>query len=373
MDLDFENLAALRTLLEVDGLGPSKILNLVSKFGSPQNVFNADQRSITGVNLISTILAQRIKNASVLLDEGRKKLSDELTMLKKRNFKLLTYYDKAYPELLKNIYSPPIIIYIWGEITEKDKTSIAIVGTRMPTGYGKQQAEKFGGELAENGITITSGLARGIDSVSHKAALKHGGRTIAVIGSGLDRIYPPENKKLAEEIAQNGAVISEFSLGTKPDASNFPRRNRIIAGLTLGTIIVESNTNGGAMQTAALALDQNREVFAIPGNLDTEQSRGTNSLIKKGEAKLITNTEDVLVELDLKLKPVVGKNIPKPSEELNIFESKIFDQLSREPKHIDTIARESNLSTSDCLINLLSMEFKGLVKQLPGKQFIASN
>jgi DNA processing protein len=212
-------------------------------------------------------------------------------------------------------------------------------------------------------------MARGIDSIAHRAALKAGRRTIAITGSGLDFIYPPENKKLYEEIAEKGLIITEYELETKPNAENFPKRNRIISGLSLGCIVIETAIAGGAMQTAAFALDQNREVFAIPGNLGIKQSEGTNLLIQKGEAKLIRSAEDVLIELELKLKPILGKNIPKQQAALNLFEEKIMGALKSDPLQIDMIASHTNLSTSDCLVHLLSLEFKGLVKQLPGKMF----
>jgi len=261
------------------------------------------------------------------------------------------------------------MLQIQGEILKNDEYSIAMVGTRQPTNYGKIQAEKFAADLARQNITTVSGLARGIDSITHSASLKNGGRTIAVIGSGLDVIYPPENKKLFEQIAEKGAIISEFPLGTKPDAPNFPKRNRIISGLSLGCIIIESGVAGGAMQTASFALDQNREVFALPGNVGVKQSDGTNLLIQKGEAELVRSAEDVLIELELKLKPVLGKNIPKQQVDLNLFEEKILNILDSEPLHIDKIAAEAELSTSDCLVHLLSLEFKGMIKQLPGKVF----
>jgi DNA processing protein len=212
-------------------------------------------------------------------------------------------------------------------------------------------------------------MARGIDSISHRASLINNGRTIAVIGSGLDRIYPPENKKLFDEIAEKGLIISEYEPGTGPDAVNFPKRNRIISGLSLGCILIETGITGGGMQTAALALDQNREVFAVPGCIGIKQSEGTNLLIKKGEARLITNAEDVLLDLALKLKPVIGKNIPRVHQDLNLFEQKIIDSLKNEPLQIDKISLITGISTSDCLVNLLSLEFKGAVKQLPGKVF----
>ena len=213
-------------------------------------------------------------------------------------------------------------------------------------------------------------LTVAVDSVAHSSALKNNGRTIAVIGSGLDVIYPAENKKLFNEIKEKGVIISEFNLGTIPNAENFPKRNRIISGLTLGTLVVETAITGGAMQTARLSLDQNREVFAIPGNLGVKQSEGTNMLIQRGEAELIKNAEDILQELELKLKPVLGKNIPKQQKDLTIFEEKIYNCLLNEALHIDKLAEKTDLSTSDCLVNLLSLEFKGMVKQLPGKMFM---
>jgi len=221
-----------------------------------------------------------------------------------------------------------------------------------------------------NSITVTSGMARGIDTIAHKGALSKNGRTVAILGSGLDVIYPDENKPLFEMICENGAVISEYPLGTKPDAQNFPKRNRIISGLSIGTVIIESRLTGGAIQTAALALEQNREVFAVPGNLGVVQSEGTNSLIQKGEAKLITNAEDIFVELNLKIQPEIGKNIPKPKIELNFFEQNLLELLNDQPKHIDKISIEAKMSAADCLVHLLSLEFRDLVRQLPGKNFV---
>ena len=369
MKINFEELVYLKALLEIEGLGPAKILNLISKFHSPKNVFVKGLSSLSKTELISTILSKRIISKSKRIKDVREKLERELESLNKHKFRLITYFDKEYPEILKNIYFPPILLYLNGIPEEKDYQSVAIVGTRTPTPYGKGITEKISGELSEQKVTIVSGLARGIDSIAHRTALKYYNRTISVIGSGLDKIYPPENKNLAEQISENGAVISEYPLGTNPDAQNFPRRNRIISGLSLGTLVIETRLNGGAMQTAAYALEQNREVFAVPGNLDVKQSEGTNILIQKGEAKLVKNAEDILIELDLKLKPEVGRNIPKPSVDLNMFEEKILNVLNHEPMQIDKISEASTLSTSDCLVNLLSLEFKGLVKQLPGKQF----
>ena len=364
-----DQLIELNLLLSVEGIGPAKIRALLSKFKSVENILSSDFNSLTSTNGISVNLAKRIQRINNLRISNRKLVLSELEKLEKLNARIVTIWDKEYPPLLKKIYDPPIMFYCLGDFAENDNYSIAVVGTRIPTNYGKVQAEKFSAELTEQKITIASGLARGIDSIAHKTALSRNGRTIAVIGSGLDVIYPPENRSLFNEIAEKGMVISEYKLGTKPDAQNFPRRNRIISGISLGSLVIETGVKGGAMQTASFALDQNREVFAVPGNLGIKQSEGTNSLILKGEAKLVRSAEDILVELELKLKPILGKNIPRENMDLNLFEEKIIASLNNEPLQIDRIAVNTNLSTSDCLVHLLSLEFKGLVKQLPGKMF----
>lgn len=367
--LNFNQLTDLYLLLYVEGIGPAKIRSLLAKFGTTKDILSADYKSLITAEGISQQLAGRIIKVNRNRKDIEENLHSELSKLEKINARIVTVWDDEYPKILKNIYDPPLMFYIKGALTESDNYCIAIVGTRQPTNYGKIQAERIAADFARQGITTVSGMARGIDSIAHSASLKNGGRTIAVIGSGLDVIYPPENKKLFEQIADNGAVISEFTLGTKPDAPNFPKRNRLISGLSLGTIVIETGITGGALQTASFALDQGRDVFALPGNVGVKQSDGTNLLIQKGEAELIRNAEDVLVELELKLKPVIGKNIPKPQVDLNLFEEKILKNLQSDPLHIDKIAEKTELSTSDCLVHLLSLEFKGLIKQLPGKMF----
>ena len=367
--LNFNQLLDLKLLLSVEGIGPGKIRNLLAKFRTLEKVLSADYKSLIKVNGISDNLAKRIQRINSQRANVESLLKKEFEILTKINGKIITVWDESFPPLLKKIYDPPLLLYIKGSFLKDDEYSIAVVGTRQPTGYGKIQTEKIVTDLASQNITIVSGLARGIDSIAHRCALKTGRRTIAVTGSGLDVIYPPENKKLFDEIAEKGLIISEYEMGAKPDAVNFPKRNRIISGVSLGCIVVETGVAGGAMQTAAFSLDQNREVFAVPGNLGVKQSEGTNLLIQKGEAKLIRSAEDVLLELELKLKPIVGKNIPKPKVELNLFEEKILSVLKDDPLQIDMIASSTNLTTSDCLVHLLSLEFKGLVKQLPGKMF----
>jgi len=365
--LTFKQLTNLKLLLSVDGIGPAKIRKLLAKFRTIEKILSSDLKSLREV--VNENLARKIQKVNGDRKKIESALNKELNILSKINGEIITVWDDAFPSLLKKIYDPPLLLYTKGSFTKNDEYSIAIVGTRQPTNYGKIQTERIASELANQNITIVSGMARGIDSIAHKATLKAGKRTIAIIGSGLDVIYPPENKKLFDEISENGLIISEYELGMKPNAENFPKRNRIISGLSLGCIVVETGIAGGAMQTASFALDQNREVFAVPGNLNVKQSEGTNLLIQRGEAKLIRNSEDVLLELELKLKPIIGKNIQKPKIEMNLFEEKIISVLKNEPVQIDVIALSTNLNTSDCLVHLLSLEFKGLVKQLPGKMF----
>lgn len=363
------NFIKIRTLLDIEGIGIIKLLRLVHEFGSIDNIFNINKKIFQTDGKLNIELAERINRATGNFDPFDPNFQDEIQQLEKANIKVITYWDENYPQQLKNIYYPPLILYILGNYKQEDEQSISIVGTRKSTDYGKSITNQFAFYLAEQNITIISGMARGIDSIAHKAALKANGRTIAIVGSGFDYIYPPENTHLFNEIIENGAVISEFPLGTKPDAQNFPKRNRIIAGLSLGTLVIETKENGGAMQTAKFALDQNKEVFAIPGNLTSEQSRGTNILIQRNGAKLVTEPEDILIELQLKLKPIIGQNIPNQNLDLSLFEEKIYQILNDTPKQIDLVATESMLSISETLVNLLSLEFKGLVQQLPGKLF----
>ena len=364
-----DNYIRIRSLLEVDGIGIIRLLKLVEVFGSISDIFNAENQLLSKNANLNPKLANRLYLAIQNYNPLNNIFINEIEKLSKLDGKIVTYWDEDYPHQLENIYYPPLILYILGNYKESDNQSISIVGTRHCTDYGKSITNYFSSELAKQNITIVSGMARGIDSIAHKSALKVNGRTIAVIGSGLDVIYPPENSILFNQIAESGAIISEFPLGTKPDAQNFPKRNRIIAGLSLGTLVAETKENGGAMQTAKFALDQTKEVFAIPGNITSKQSRGTNALIQRNGAKLVSEPEDILVELKLKLEPKIGESIPKPKLNLSLFEEKVYQTLNNTPKQIDKIASDSALSISETLVSLLTLEFKGLVQQLPGKLF----
>jgi len=367
---NIEDLFYLFILLGTDGIGPQKIFSFLTQFPDFKSIVNANLKQLTRTEGISTTLAERILASRNNYNSIREKVLSTLEKIERMKGELITYWDNQYPDLLKRIFHPPLIIYTLGEFKPADEESIAIVGTRLPSPYGRLEAEKFASGLAGKKMTVVSGMARGIDSVAHDSTLRSGGRTIAVIGSGLDVIYPPENRKLFERIRENGVIVSEFDFGTKPDAQNFPKRNRIISGLSLGTLVVETRFTGGAMQTAAYALDQNREIFAIPGNINVAQSEGPNSLIQRGEAKLVTCVDDILQELRLDRKPDLKKELNIKKVDISFFEQKVYDVLSLEPKQIDDIAAAASLSISECLVNLLTMEFKGVVKQLPGKMFI---
>ncbi len=279
---------------------------------------------------------------------------------------------KGKRQILKQIPSPPLVLYVKGEIIRQDDFSLAIVGSRAASFYGLSLAEKFSADLAVRGITITSGMARGVDTAAHQGALKVNGRTIAVMGSGFNQLYPGQNKKLAEEIAENGAVISEFCLDEQPLPHNFPRRNRIISGLSAGIVVVEAALNSGALITADFALEQGRDVFALPGKIDSRNSSGTNQLIKQG-AKLVTCIEDILDEYNFKAsaQPIVKNRIKNAlGIELNQDESALYDLISGQPVSLDEIAAGLNWDIPRIFPLLLKLQVKKLIKPIAGKQYI---
>ncbi len=357
----------LINLAAIPGIGATRIRALVAHFKSTENIFNASAKQLTAVEGIEMKTAKCIKDY-LDFEYG----AQQLNKTKQAGIDIIDFWDERYPENLKRIYDPPAILFVKGILSKQDKYAISIVGTRLPSSYGKVIAEKFAKELAQKGLVIVSGLARGIDTIGHWAAVQSGGRTIAVLGSGLDHIYPGENNKLAEKIVEQGALISEFPMGTEPDAVNFPRRNRIISGLTLGTIVVEAGLKSGALLTANYALEQNREIFAVPGNINSPKSMGTNQIIKDG-AKLITDSNDVIVELGPQLRHFLKQDESKSKElpeDLSEPEKMLLSKLSNEPIHIDKLANIIGKSTAETLSTLLPLEFKDLVKQLPGKLFV---
>jgi DNA processing protein len=356
----------LLLLASVPGIGGNRLRQIVRHFTSPADALKASAPDLACVEGIDKKLASAIVHNQC----GPAFVDEQLSRLNKVNGSIVTLWDDAYPPLLAAIYDPPPLLFVLGRIEPNDRYAVGIVGTRHPTLYGKTTAEKFSADLASRSITVVSGLARGIDTAAHSAALRAGGRTLAVIGSAIDKIYPAENEGLAERIADNGAVISEFFMGTKPDPGNFPRRNRIISGMSLGTVIVESAEDGGAMITASMTLDQNRELFCVPGNINEKFSAGTNRLIRDGHGKLVTGVDDIIVELEYALRPILQEAPKKQLPQLTVFEQKIMDALDAAPVHIDAITERAGLSPSNTLVALLGLEFKGVVRQLPGKLFL---
>ena len=356
---------ALLRLSAVPGVGAHRIRSLVSAFRSPEEAFRASISALTAVDGIDVKTARNIKTFK---DDGF--AAQQLSLMNKCEAKIITFWDSAYPARLKNIADPPAFIFMRGDILKSDEDAIAVVGMRQPSEYGKITAEKLCSDLAHEKITVVSGLARGIDTHGHTAALNAGGRTLAVLGSGVDVIYPFENKSLAQRIISRGALISEFPMGTGPDAPNFPRRNRIISGLSAGTVVIEAGERSGALITASVALEQNREVFAVPGSVHSPKSKGTNRLIQEG-AKLVTCVQDVVDEVRPQLTHIMQKaRIQRPLETLTDLERKMFESLSHEPQHIDAIAQTHGIPTSQALTLLLSLELKYMAKQIAGKMFV---
>jgi DNA processing protein len=353
----------LLKLYSVPGIGPTRIRNLISVFGSPKAVLTAPVQRLVRVQGIEKHYAQNIKEK---IDENY--IAFQLDYLKSNDIKVLTYWDNSYPPRLKKIYDAPVILFYIGNISVLKSDAIGVVGTRNPSEYGKMVTEKFCHDLVKYNLTIVSGLARGVDTVAHRTVVKNSGKTVAVLGCGLDQIYPPENKYLAKQITGNGVLISEYRIGTIPDPVNFPRRNRIISGLCLGVLVSEAGAKSGALITAYQALDQNREVFAIPGPISSRKSLGSNQLINQG-AKLVQDTEDIIQELECQFGNVEAAE-PTTNTILKGFENTLYGMLSEEPVHIDTLARQSERTTSEVLSVLLTLELLGVVKQLSGKMFI---
>jgi len=364
---DFESLVLLNM---IPSMGSTSIIHMLEVFERPRKVFEASQDALSLVNGITGRKIKAIKAAQKSIDLDR-----ELKLARENNFSIITILDKHYPENLKNIYDPPVVLYVSGELLDSDYNGIAIVGSRRASFYGLSTANQLGSQLSGLGITVISGLARGIDTAGHKGALSGGGRTIAVLGSGLLNMYPPENKNLAKEISENGAVISEFNLEIPPLARNFPRRNRIISGLSLGVIVVEAARNSGALITAEVALQQSREVFAVPGKMNSFTSVGTHGLIKQG-AKLVSNVDDIIEEVGIKLRdfnPIKNdKECEQKKMDIEIDENmdNIYKVISEKPIHIDEIIQQTNIEFEQLSFGLIKLQLKHLVKELPGKNFV---
>lgn len=363
---DLEHLIILNSLPDI---GFIRFNNLMRGFGSLKGIFKARRAQLEAVDKIGPKIADGILNC-----DKEKTLKRELKLIDKYGVKVISCLDKGYPENLRQIYDPPIILYVKGDITPEDKYAVAIVGSRNASRYGIVTAERLGYELAARGFTVTSGLARGIDASGHKGALKAKGRTIAVLGSGLAEIYPPEHLDLAERIAKDGAVVSEFLMEMTPRKDNFPRRNRIISGLSLGVVVVEAARNSGALITADFALEQGRELFAVPGQARATTSFGTNALIRQG-AKLVESADDIIEELEKVIKGHLKAEDKKGSRplltaKLGGLDEKVFNTMTEDPKSIDDIVDEATLAANEILSCLTRLELKGLVSQLPGKLYV---
>ncbi len=365
--IDEDEERALIALSLVPGVGPGRIRALLARFGSPAAVMAASRRALSEAPGVGPQTADAIAGINV-----KEAVETQISRARKVGADLLSVGSRGFPRLLSQIYDPPALLWKRGAITEADDRAIAIVGTRRATDYGRRVAHDFAWELAREGYTIVSGLAYGIDAAAHAGALEAGGRTLAVLGSGVDRIYPSSHVRLAKAITEQGAVLSEYPLGSNPDAPNFPKRNRIISGLSLGTLVVEAYASGGALITARLALEQNREVFAIPGLIHSKAGEGSNRLIRDGHAKLVNSIGDILAELN-------PASVPRASAsdvgslvdlKLNDIEKKLFEALSDQPLHIDTLCLNTCVDASTALVYLLGLEFKGLVRQMAGKQFM---
>ncbi len=349
---------------QIPGIGRIKISQLKERFGNLQDAWEAPEGRLRQAGLDSRSLA------TLLLLRSRISLEAEMEKLERYKVRALTYEDPDYPARLREIYDYPPVLYVRGHLPPKDIPCLAVVGTRRPTIYGRQVTEEIVADLARSKITIVSGLARGIDSVAHRTALDAGGETVAVFASGLDIVYPGENAKLAQAIMEHGALVSEYSLGVRPKGDNFPRRNRIMSGLSLGVLVVEAGEGSGALITANQALEQNREVFAVPGSILSPASRGTNRLIQEG-AKLVCNCNDILEELNLTM---VAQQLEieefQPASE---SESAIAKQLTPEPCHIDEICRRSGLPMSEVSSTLAMLELEGVAKHVGGMYYVLAH
>ena len=370
--MDYDKIRYWLALKSIAGIGNVVFSSLIDNFGTLPGIFSASPAELqktTGITKKAAAGIASFKDWNII--------NKELAALEKAGISIITLQDSLYPPKLLEVYDRPPFLYVLGSLN-KDDIDIAIVGSRLASTYGKYTTERISRELALRGVTVVSGLARGIDSAAHQGALTARGRTIAVLGTGLDIIYPPENKKLFAAIRESGAVVSEYPLGTPPLATNFPARNRIISGMSYGVVVVEAGEKSGSLITARLALEQGREVFAVPGTIDSAGSRGTNKLIKQG-AKLIENTDDILEEIlpqleKTKILEIMPDSVKDPqtgriNDDLNDIDRQIIALLSDSRLHIDELITTTGLQPGDILSSLMKLELNGIVNQHPGKLF----
>jgi DNA processing protein len=347
----------------IDGLGPVKVRALTEHFGSPEDVLDASEQDLQQVQGIGRELASRITT-----QREEKDPAEELSRAEAMGLHIVTAIDAHYPQSLLNIYDPPLALYVKGTLEAGDRHAVAVVGSRKVSHYGQTACDRLSYQLAKAGCTVVSGLARGIDTTAHKAALKAGGRTLAVIGSAHDKLYPPENEELAEKIAKSGAVLSEYPLGREADRATFPYRNRIVSGLSLGVLVVEAPVKSGSLITADAAMEQGRLVFAIPGRIDQSGARGCHRLIKQG-AKLVEEVDDILDEFEY-----FSSSLPLEEQaefvlpfDVTKEESLIIQALEEGELDVDTLSRRAGLAVTQVSSMLLGLEMKKAIRMLPGR------
>jgi DNA processing protein len=343
-------------------VGRARVTQLEAHFGRLEAAWHAAPAELRAAGLdTGTVSAFVAARAEIDPDT-------EVRLLDEHGIQAITWHDDAYPRQLREVYDRPPVLYVRGTLTPADEWAVAVVGTRKVSVYGRQAADEMARGLAANHVTVVSGLARGVDAVAHRAALEAGGRTIAVLACGLDLVYPPEHKRLAEEIVLRGALISDYPLGTQPRSEFFPRRNRILSGISLGVLVVEGDVKSGALITARQALEQNREVFAVPGTIYSPGSRGTNKLIQDGEAKLTLDVQDVLAELNLTMAShQMEMTELVPADET---EGLLLRHLGAEPMHVDEVRRECGLPIAVVTSTLAMLELKGLVRQVGRMNYV---
>lgn len=356
------------SLNRIEGIGPVRVRALCDALGSPEAVLSAPASALSAARGVGPKVAEAIVSQRGGLDASR-----EEAAAAKFGARLITPVDAEYPAPLKNLYDPPLCLYVRGTLEKKDDQALAIVGTRRASHYGSAQADRLAYQVAKAGFTVVSGLARGIDTVAHQAALKAGGRTLAVLGGAIDKLYPPENRELAEEITGNGALISEFPLGREPDRTTFPYRNRIVSGLSKGVLVVEAGLDSGAMNTAEQALEQGRSVMAVPGRVDMEGAQGTHRLIQNG-ARLVQDLSDILKEFEFLFPPVEQARLLRQQDArqrltLAPAEEAVVRALWTEPElDFDVLIRRTGLSSARLMTLSMQLEMKRVLRRLPGRR-----
>lgn len=370
--MDEAFLTAWLSLQAVDGVGDRTLLKLIQACGSPGAALDAPLNELVAAGC-SSELAEAIRQGPSV--EMRRQIDRQVAVATRLQVRTLTFFDDDYPTRLKAIPDPPPLLYVSGELLPQDTVAVAIVGGRRATPVGRLITEEIAKDLSASGVTIVSGLARGIDAAAHRGALAGKGRTIAVLGCGIDRTYPSEHQTLRRTIELHGAVLSELPIGAAPQSHHFPRRNRIISGLSLGVLVGEATTDSGSLITARLALEQGREVFAVPGSIKEEACRGSNRLIKEG-AKLVENARDMLDEIlpqvDARQRAMLrlDRTAVEAVAPLRHEEAMVYEALSYEPRSIDALIESTGLSAAQVVATLLSLELGGRIRQLPGQQYI---